>query len=216
VQSRINLKLNIADTAAMLAPYANASTVNNSIATKLNISDTAAMLASYTRTQRMIDSLSLVQSRINLKLNIADTAAMLAPYATVASSTSGLNTKVNISDTASMLTAYTRTQRMIDSLSLVQSRINLKLNIADTATMLSPYAKNINDATDEFTATTAQTSFTLTQIPSTHSKVKMYINGIRISNSAYSWSGKTLTYDASKNGSYSLTGSDRVQFDYFY
>jgi hypothetical protein len=115
-----------------------------------------------------------------------------------------------------MLTAYTRTQRMIDSLSLVQSRINLKLNIADTATMLSPYAKNINDATDEFTATTAQTSFTLTQIPSTHSKVKMYINGIRISNSAYSWSGKTLTYDASKNGAYSLTGSDRVQFDYFY
>jgi hypothetical protein len=174
------------------------------------------MLGSYARTQRMIDSLSLVQSRINLKLNIADTAAMLAPYATVASSTSGLNTKVNISDTASMLGSYARTQRMIDSLSLVQSRINLKLNIADTAAMLSPYARTINDATDEFTATAAQTSFTLTQTPSTHSKVKMYINGIRISNSAYSWSGKALTYDASKNGAYSLTASDRVQFDYFY
>jgi hypothetical protein len=107
---------------------------------KVNISDTASMLTAYTRTQRMIDSLSLVQSRINLKLNIADTAAMLAPYATVANSTSGLNTKVNISDTASMLTAYTTTQRMIDSLSLVQSRINLKLNIADTAAMLAAYA----------------------------------------------------------------------------
>ena len=74
-------KLNIADTAAMLASYANSSTVNSSIATKLNISDTASMLSSYARTQRMIDSLSLVQSRINLKLNIGDTAAMLAPYA---------------------------------------------------------------------------------------------------------------------------------------
>ena len=46
---------------------------------------------------------------------------MLAAYATVASSTSGLNTKVNISDTASMLSTYVRTQRMIDSLSLVQN-----------------------------------------------------------------------------------------------
>jgi hypothetical protein len=394
------------------------------------------MLGSYARTQRVIDSLSLVQSRLNLKLNIADTAAMLAPYATVANSTSGLNTKVNISDTASMLGSYARTQRMIDSLSLVQSRINLKLNIADTAAMLSPYAKQgtlsnfvnlttaqtiggiktynsdmvvngikigrgtgnnsqntafgssalgsgtgsrntaigygamqsysgasfdnntsvgysnlprlttgnantsvgaeammsvstgtyntgigqqsllsstgnfntalgsaagssvtsgsqntfigansnvstatltnataigyaaiadasnkiqlgnasvtavntsgnitaksfiksggtssqylmadgsvssgpaaINDATDEFTATAAQTSFTLTQIPSTHSKIKMYINGIRISNSAYSWSGKTLTYVPANNGSYTLTASDRIQFDYFY
>src|SRR5690348_17491706 len=56
-----------------------------------NISDTASMLNSYARTQRMIDSLNLVQSRLNLKLNIADTAAMLAPYATVANSTAGLN-----------------------------------------------------------------------------------------------------------------------------
>ena len=74
----------------------------------------------------------------------------------------------------------------------------------------------INDATDEFTATVAQTNFTLTQTPSANSKVKMYINGIRISNSAYSWSGTTLTYDATKNGSYSLTANDRIQFDYFY
>jgi hypothetical protein len=74
----------------------------------------------------------------------------------------------------------------------------------------------INDATDEFAATATQTSFTLTQTPSTHSKVKMYINGIRISNTAYSWSGNTLTYNAANNGSYSLTASDRIQFDYYY
>jgi hypothetical protein len=164
----------------------------------------------------MIDSLSLLQSRLNLKLNIADTATMLAPYANASTVNNSIATKLNIADTATMLSSYTRTQRMIDSLSLVQSRINLKLNIADTAAMLSPYAKTINDATDEFTATAAQTSFTLTQIPSTHSKVKMYINGIRISNSAYSWSGKSLTYVPANNGSYILTAGDRIQFDYFY
>ena len=167
----------------MLAPYATVASSTSGLNTKVNITDTASMLSPYARTQRMIDSLVLVQSRLNTKLNISDTAAMLAPYATVASSTSGLNTKVNI---------------------------------ADTASMLSSYAKTINDATDEFTATAAQTSFTLTQTPSMHSKVKMYINGIRISNSAYSWSGKTLTYVPANNGSYSLTASDRIQFDYFY
>ena len=75
----------------------------------------------------MIDSLSLVQSRLDLKLNLADTAAMLSPYATIANSTSGLNLKVNIADTASMLSTYARTQRMIDSLSLVQSRLDFPL-----------------------------------------------------------------------------------------
>ena len=74
----------------------------------------------------------------------------------------------------------------------------------------------ITDATDEFTATIAQTDFTLTQTPSVNSKVKMYVNGIRISNTAYSISGTTLTYNAANNGSYSLTATDRIQFDYFY
>ena len=74
----------------------------------------------------------------------------------------------------------------------------------------------ITDAADEFTATAAQTSFTLSQTPSSRSKVKMYINGIRISNTAYSVSGNTLTYVPSNNGSYILTASDRIQFDYFY
>src|SRR5574338_59459 len=100
----------------MLAPYANASTLNDSIATKLNIADTASMLSTYARTQRMIDSLSLVQSRLNLKLNISDTAAMLAPYSPLPNSNPSLNNKLNISDTASMLRTYARTQRIIDSL----------------------------------------------------------------------------------------------------
>jgi hypothetical protein len=42
-------KLNISDTAAMLAPYETKINITNSIAGKLNVSDTAAMLNSYYR-----------------------------------------------------------------------------------------------------------------------------------------------------------------------
>jgi hypothetical protein len=75
---------------------------------------------------------------------------------------------------------------------------------------------SVNEAADEFAAATSQTSFTLTQTPAATSKVKMYINGIRISNAAYSVSGTTLTYDPAANGNYSISGSDRIQFDYSY
>ncbi|MEI6596444.1 MAG: hypothetical protein WCO28_12840, partial [Bacteroidota bacterium] len=78
------------------------------------------------------------------------------------------------------------------------------------------YTTIVREVSDEFSATVTQTNFTLTQTPSTISKVKMYINGIRISNTAYSISGTTLTYTASFNGNYSLSVSDRIQMDYFY
>ena len=77
----------------MLSPYATVASSTSGLNTKVNIADTASMLSPYARTQRMIDSLTAVQNRIDLKLNLADTAAMLSPYATVAISTSGLNTK---------------------------------------------------------------------------------------------------------------------------
>ena len=75
-------------------------------------------------------------------------------------------------------------------------------------------ADGAQDVTDEFSATADQTSFTLTQTPSSLSKVKMYVNGIRVSNSAYSWSGTTLTYNATNNGGYALSTNDRIQLDY--
>lgn len=91
----------------------------------------------------------------------------------------------------------------------------LSTNGSGTASWSSISASAIEVA-DEFTATAVQTDFTLTQSPSANSRVKMYINGIRISNTAYSISGNTLTYNATNNGSYSLTATDRIQFDYFY
>ncbi len=74
----------------------------------------------------------------------------------------------------------------------------------------------IIEVADEPTPTAGQTSFTLTQAPSANSKVKMYINGVRISNTAYSVSVATLTYVPANNGGYVLLVSDRVEFDYYY
>ena len=71
------------------------------------------------------------------------------------------------------------------------------------------------DVSDEFSASSLQTSFTLTQTPSSNSIVKMYINGIRVSNSAYSIVGTTVTYNPANNGSYQLVAGDRIQFDFF-
>tara|TARA_R110002050_G_scaffold273113_1_gene417045 strand:- start:37563 stop:41423 length:3861 start_codon:yes stop_codon:yes gene_type:complete len=81
---------------------------------------------------------------------------------------------------------------------------------------VSSGAASVIEVADEFSATASQTSFTLTQTPSVNSKVKMYVNGIRISNSAYSVSGATLTYVSASNGGYALASGDRIQFDYFY
>ena len=74
----------------------------------------------------------------------------------------------------------------------------------------------VREVADEFTASGGETSFTLTQTPSGNSKVKMFVNGIRISNTAYSVSGTTLTYIPANNGSYALSASDRIQFDFYY
>jgi hypothetical protein len=87
---------------------------------------------------------------------------------------------------------------------------------AFTAAVVGTDYSLVREVADEFTASNSQTSFTLSQTPSTASKVRMFINGVRISNTAYSHSGTTLTYNPSNNGSYSLTSGDRIQFDYFY
>ena len=120
-----------------------------------------------------------------------------------------------------------------------QTALNLKANIASptlTGTPLAPTASlgtnttqlattafvgnaisaAVREEADEFSATATQTSFTLTQTPSINSKVKMYVNGIRISNTAYSVSGATLTYIPANNGSYTLNTNDRIQFDFYY
>jgi hypothetical protein len=80
---------------------------------------------------------------------------------------------------------------------------------------VSAGAAVVMEIADEFNLTESVVTFSLSQTPSANSKVKMYVNGIRISNSAYSWTETTLTYIPANNGSYSLSANDRIQFDYF-
>ena len=70
-------------------------------------------------------------------------------------------------------------------------------------------------ASDQFSSTTDQTSFTLSQTP-LNAKIWMFINGARTNNNAYSVSGTTVTYTAANNNGYTLVINDRIQFDYCY
>ncbi len=142
------LKLNIADTGVMLAPYfRKVDTINMSkrIDVKLDsaqfplliapylesisgvkYADTAAMLLPYARKVK-------TDSALALKLNSSDTAAMLLPYARKVKTDSALALKLNSVDTAAMLLPYARKVK-------TDSALALKLNSVDTAAMLLPYA----------------------------------------------------------------------------
>lgn len=88
-------------------------------------------------------------------------------------------------------------------------------NHADANYVTLSYLAALSDIADEFTATASQTEFTLSEMPADNSKVKMYINGLRISNSAYSYAGNNLTYNPVNNNNYVLSDGDRIQFDYY-
>jgi len=75
----------------------------------------------------------------------------------------------------------------------------------------------VREVADELNATqSGQTNFILSQIKSGNSTIKMYINGSRVSNAAYSVNGSILTYTPEMNAGYSIKIGDRVQFDYYY
>ncbi len=83
-----------------------------------------------------------------------------------------------------------------------------------TSSMLA--ADAVIEKSDEFTATAGQTTFTLSHAKGTNRTIKMFVNGIRISNTAYSDAGTTVTYAKGNNGNYELRAGDRIQFDYSY
>lgn len=222
-QARINLgivnpsdsmrfKLNTADTALMLAGYKR-NNAPDSMRFKLNTSDTALMLAGYKRNN--------APDSMRYKLNTADTAAMLVAYRRTGIKIQGADletlylpaaggvlsgalngTKIRLTDT---LTAATIAKTGGSSLQYL---------MADGS--VSTGGAPVREVADEFTAAAAQSLFTLSQPPGANSKVKMYINGIRISNIAYTVSGAVLTYIPANNGSYALSANDRIQFDYHY
>lgn len=70
---------------------------------------------------------------------------------------------------------------------------------------------------DEYSVSTAgQTIFTLSQTPNINSNWTLFVNGVRISKTAVSVSGTTMSYIPASNGAASLVLGDRIQFDYYY
>jgi hypothetical protein len=143
-QTALNLKLNIADTSAMLAPYLKkVDTINlsNRINSKLSASDTASLSSRINAKLNITDTASL-SSRINRRLVITDTAAMLINYAKknaipdTNSLSNRINFKLTASDTASLSNRINSKLSASDTASL-SSRINAKLNITDTASLSS-------------------------------------------------------------------------------
>jgi hypothetical protein len=134
ISNRINLKLNISDTASLLRK-SDTSGIYNRINLKLNSADTTSLL-------RKSDTTG-IYNRINLKLNSADTASLLRK-----SDTSGIynriNLKLNSTDTANLSNRINLKLNSTDTASLlkksdttsISNRINLKLNNTDTASLL--------------------------------------------------------------------------------
>ena len=89
-------------------------------------------------------------------------------------------------------------------------------NAVTQATLNTDYSL-VRFVSDEYTVATAgQTSFTLTQTPNVNSTIRLFINGVRISKTAHSVSGTTLTYNPTNNGAATLVVGDRIQVDYYY
>jgi hypothetical protein len=103
---------------------------------------------------------------------------------------------------------------------------------------VASWTTSLRDGFDETTATgstgnlaavtAGQTNFTLSQTPHATTKLKMYVNGILISQNAYSYKTTNsfstnatvptpyLAYVTANNGSYSIALGDRIQFVYTY
>jgi hypothetical protein len=213
LSNRINLKVNIADTSTMLSNRFARDTValSNRINLKVNIADTSTMLSN--RFARDTASLS---ARINLKLNSSDTAYL----------SSRIDFKLNAADTSSL-------SRRIDSLRPLRSGdiiyggangipIRLEKGTDGQVLQLSnglpvwAASSSSTEVSDEITATAGQTTFTISHAKRANSTIKMYINGIRISNTAYTDSSTTVTYISANNGGYTIVAGDRIQFDFSY
>lgn len=174
------LKLNISDTASMLA-------------NRLRISDTATMLTPFVQYSDTANQMSGYQ-RLNFALLLQDTAAMLSNRLRISDTLTMLSNRLKISDTSNMLSPYARTANLpslapyllkADSLSggyttwaLTKKKIDsigaLKVNYTDTAAIVANRLK-ISD--------TATMLLPFVQYSDTASIVAGYVRSLRFTDS---------------------------------
>ena len=147
VSANVNLKVNISDTANMLANYRNgiialnADTVYQAaqIAARVKYTDTSSMLSPYQR------SLTAVK--------YSDTASMLANYRTgiialnadTVYQAAQIAARVKYTDTASMLNNYLNGIIALNSDTIYQAaQIAARVKYSDTAAMLAPYTRSVS------------------------------------------------------------------------
>ena len=145
----------------------------------------------------------------NITATSNNTLTTISSLSAVGTITSGTISLTNAIKTSSTLIAGTVTYP--NTHNSINGQV-LKVNATGTAS----WGSAVSIFTDEPTSiSTNQTSFTLTNTPSS-AWVWMYINGTRISKTAYSVSGTTVTYNPTYNNGYALVVGDRIQFDYVY
>jgi hypothetical protein len=162
------------DTSAMLSKYlrkVDTATLSARINLKLNISDTASMLANYAKSSKVLLDSNALASNINLRVKYTDTASMLTPYlrkVDTASLSARINAKgsgtitsiattngtgitggtITTSGTLAIDTTLISTrlwrQKGIDS---VNTQLALKVKYTDTASMLGVYLRKVDTAT---------------------------------------------------------------------
>lgn len=69
-------------------------------------------------------------------------------------------------------------------------------------------------ASDVFTATANQTTFTVSQVPV--GNVSLFINGVLIGANAANANSTTINYVSANNGNYTMVAGDRVTVSYMY
>lgn len=212
--------------------YLHTTLVNNTsaVATKepiITASNTASGYYNGFKQFRTLSSDSSVEGATNLfytaarsalVLKYTDTSTMLSAYRTAINSTNtntatnttniatgvtNTNLRVKYTDTASMLSAY-------------GAATLLRVNYTDTASMLSNYKSAISSlqtssaaivtSTQVLVASSAQTTFTFTSVPTSSSDFVIYRNGIALEPTTdYTYSGNVVTISAA-------VVNDRVRF----
>ncbi|MGI9139211.1 MAG: hypothetical protein ACR2IM_09240, partial [Sediminibacterium sp.] len=231
LSTRINQKIFITDTATMLSDRFKRDTA--SLSTRINLKANSADVASDLALKQTI-----IASGTTAQFYRGDKTWQTISYSTIgAAPTIGSSsittlgtivtgiwngTTISVANGGTGATSLSANGVLIGNgtspISTVAPSTNGNVLTSNGTNWISstPSITLIREVANEFSATTSQTSFTLTNTPSANSKVKMFINGVRISNTAYSVSGTTLTYNPTNNGAYSLTQGDRIQFDYYY
>ncbi len=224
-QAALDLKANATDVTTALALKANAADVTTALALKANAADVTTALALKANAADVTTALDLKVDKVSGKaLSTNDfTTAEKTKLAAITGTNTGdqdlsalaVAVDVNAALALKEILANKSNSVSADGASIIKyPSVKSVKDYVDSIIAAIPAPRPTALATDEFTASAGQTSFTLNHIPA--SKVSMFVNGIRIPNAAYSFSGTALTFDANNNGSHSLVAGDRVQFDYSY